>query len=168
MESGGLDLSLLFEGSDNVSLGPASDGSEITERAEVSAGLEAESSKSVGDDHSLLLVIGEGNTLEDLQLVESGGALGELVGEHASGALPENARGGLPVLGATAWVGVNALLHNVLSNDLVSLEGTRLEDLLATHHDDALSTQKFLCNNAGETALQVTSSVNNQLLFEHA
>ena len=161
MESGGLDLSLLLKSGDDASLGPASDGSEVSERAEVSVGLESEGSESVRDDHSLLLVIGVGDTLEDLQLVESGGALGELVGEHASEALPENARGGLPMLGATARVGVNALLHNVLSNDLVSLEGTRLKDLLTADDGDALSTEKLLGDHTSEAALQVTSSVND-------
>ena len=161
IEGSGLDLSLLLEGLDDVTLGPAGERSELAQRAVVSAGLEAESAESIWDHHSLFLVIGEGDTFEDLQLTESGGASWELVGKHATKALPENARGRLPMLGSTAWVCVNALLHGVLSNDLVSLEGTGLEDLLTADNGDALSIEKLLCNHTGEAALQVASSVND-------
>ena len=161
VEGLGLDLSLLLKGGDGVSLGPASHGGELTEGAELAVGLEAESLEGIGDDHSLLHVVGEGDTFEDLELAEGISASGELVGEHATGDLPEDARGALPMLGTTAGVGVDTLLHNVLSNDLVSLEGSRLEDLLATDNGDTLAREKFLSNNTGETALEVTSSVND-------
>ena len=161
VEDFGLDLSLGFKFADDTGLGPSSDGGEITERAVVSACLQAEGSQSVGNDHSLLLVVGEGDTFEDLQLTESVGASGELVGEHTTGALPEDARGSLPMHETTAGVGVDALLHNVLADDMVSLERARLENLLASHNSDALATEKFLSNNASETALQVTSSIND-------
>ena len=161
VEGGGLGLSLLLEFLNDASLGPASEGSQFTKRAIVSASLEAESAESIRDHHSLLLIVGEGDAFEDLQLAEGSGAFGELVWEHATKALPENARGSLPMLGTTAWVGVNALLHNVLSNDLVSLEGTRLENLLAPDNGTSLPIEKFLGNDAGKTALKVASSVNN-------
>lgn len=61
------------------------------------------------------------------------------MGEHASEDLPEHARGALPMLGSAAGVGVDALLHNVLSNDLVSLEVTRLENHLTTDNSDMLA-----------------------------
>ena len=67
-----------------------------------------------------------------------------------------------------AWVRVNTLMHHILSNDLVSLDPAGLEDLLATNNGDALTGQELLGNNAGETSLKVASSVNDQLLFEHA
>ena len=161
IEGGGLDLSLLLEGLDDVSLGPAGERSELAQRAVVSAGLEAESAESVWDHHSLFLVIGEGDTFEDLQLTESSGASWELVGEHATSALPENARGRLPMLGSTTWVCVNALLHGVLSNDLVSLERAGLKNLLTPDNGDSLSTEKFLGNNACKAALKMASSVND-------
>ena len=157
----GLGLSLGFEIGDDAFLGPAGDSGELTESAEVSAGLQAEGSESIRDDHSLLLIIGERNTLEDLQLAESGGASWQLVGEHASEGLPENTGGSFPVLGSAAWVGVDALLHNVLSNDVVSLERARLEDLFASDDGDALTAEQFLSDDTGKTALKVTSSVND-------
>ena len=161
VEGGGLDLSLLLEGLDDLALGPAGESSKLAQGAVVSAGLEAEGAECVWDHHSLLLVVGEGDTFEDLQLTESGGASWELVGEHATEALPEDARGRLPMLGSTAWVGVNALLHNVLSNDLVSLERAGLEDLLTPDNGDSLTAEKFLGNNACKAALKMASSVND-------
>ena len=65
------------------------------------------------------------------------------------------------MLGTTAWVGIDALFHSILSNDLVSLERARLEDLLASDNGDSLPTEKFLGNNAGKAALKVTSTVND-------
>ena len=122
MESSGLDLSLLLKSSNDATLGPAGDCGEGSERAEVSVGLQAEGLKSIWDDHSLLLIVGEGNSFEDLQLTESIGTSGGLVREHATKGLPEDARGGFPMLGTTTGVRVNTLLRNVLSNDLVSLQ----------------------------------------------
>ena len=65
------------------------------------------------------------------------------------------------MLGAAAWVRVNALLHNVLSNDLVSLERAGLKDLFASDDGDTLSSEQLLSDNTGETALEVTSSIND-------
>jgi hypothetical protein len=65
------------------------------------------------------------------------------------------------VLGSTTGVRVNTLLHDVLSNDAVSLQRSRLEDLLAADDGDTLAGQKLLSNNTGEAALKVTSSVND-------
>ena len=168
VESGGLGLSLLLKLSDEVTLGPAGQSGEVTEGSELSLGLEAESAEGVWHNHALLGVIRGGAALEDLQLTESGGASGELVGEHATDDLPEDARGCAPVLGTTAWVRVNTLVHIILTNDLVSLDPGRLEDLLAAHDGDALAGQKLLGNDAGKAAFKVAPSVNDQLLFEHA
>jgi len=168
VESGGFDLSLLLKLLNTLSLGPAGQGGEFSKRAVVSAGSKTKGAEGIGDDHSLLLIVGEGDSLEDLKVAESGSASWGLVGEHASKGLPEDFRGSFPVLGTTAWVGVNALLHDVLSNDLVSLQGSRLEDLFTTHNGDALAGEQLLSNNAGEATLKVASSVNDQLLFEHA
>jgi hypothetical protein len=168
VESSGLLLSLLLKALNCLSLSPAGQSGQFSEGAEVSVGTHAEGAEGVGDNHSLLLIVGVGDALEDLKGAERGGTSGRLVGEHASKRFPENFRGGLPVLGTTAWVRVDALLHHVLSNDLVSLQGARLEDLLATDDGNALAGEQLLGNNAGETALKVASSINDQLLFEHA
>ena len=82
-------LSLLLEGIDEGSLGPAALGGKIAEGAELSVGLQSEHLKSFGDDDSLLVIVGEWNTFENLEAAESSGALGSLVGQHAAGGLPE-------------------------------------------------------------------------------
>lgn len=46
--------------------------------AVLASGLEAEDAESLGDNHLLLAVVRRGNTLEDLQALESGGATGGL------------------------------------------------------------------------------------------
>ena len=91
VEGGRLDLSLLLEFVDDVGLGPTGERGQLAERAVVPVGLQTERAESIRNHHSLLLVIWEGDTLEDLQLAESGGATGQLVWEHAARALPENA-----------------------------------------------------------------------------
>ena len=168
VEGSRLGLSLLLETSDGIGLSPAGEGGEITERHELTLGLQAESAESVWHDHALLLVVREGHALEDLKLAKSGGASRQLVREHTTDTLPEDARGGSPVLLTTAGVGVNTLVHHILTDDLVPLDPAGLEDLLTAHNGDALTGQEFFGNNAGETALEVASSVNDQLLFEHA
>ena len=65
------------------------------------------------------------------------------------------------MLGSTTWVCVNALLHGVLSNDLVSLERAGLENLLTSDNGDSLSREKFLGKNACKAALKMASSVND-------
>ena len=42
--------------------------------AELASGLEAEDTESLGDNHLLLAVVGRGDTLEDLEALESGGS----------------------------------------------------------------------------------------------
>ena len=72
---------------------------ETTNGAVLSAGLETENTESLGDDHLLHLVIGRGDTLEDLQSLHRRGSTGGLVGDHASDGLVEDAGGGSEVEG---------------------------------------------------------------------
>ena len=90
-ELGGLDLSLLLKTSDKVLSGPANLLCELSENAELSVGLQSEDLEGVGNNDSLLLVIGEGDSFEDLQAAESGRSLGGLVGKHSSNHSPEDA-----------------------------------------------------------------------------
>lgn len=65
---------------------------QTTDGAVLAAGLQTQDTQSLGDDHLLLLVVGRGDTLEDLQALESGGTAGSLVGDHATDGLVEDAR----------------------------------------------------------------------------
>ena len=72
VELGGLGLSLVFEGGDEGSLGPSGSGGEVSEDAEFSMSLKSENLEGLWDDHSLLLVIWEWDSLEHLQSIKSG------------------------------------------------------------------------------------------------
>jgi hypothetical protein len=74
---------------------------QTTDSAELPAGLQSQHAQSLGDDHSLLLVVGGRNTLEDLQSLHSGLATGSLVGNHAANGLVEDTSGSTEVEGTT-------------------------------------------------------------------
>jgi hypothetical protein len=63
---------------------------QTTDSAELAAGLKTENTESLGNDDLLGLVVGRGNTLEDLKALESGGTTGSLVGDHATDGLVED------------------------------------------------------------------------------
>lgn len=65
------------------------------------------------------------------------------------------------MLGSSAWVGVDALLHVILANDLVSAKRAGSEDLFTSDDNNALSADQFLGNNTAETTLQVALTVND-------
>jgi len=153
---------------DNLSLGPASSGSEISKGAELSERLESEHLEGFRNDNALLVSIGEWHTLIDLKAAESGGTLRGLVGEHTSDHLPEHAGGGFPVLEVAARVGVVAAVTNLLNFEVVAEKRTRNVDSFATNDNASLSIEQLFGDNASETAHHMTASINNNLLFEHA
>ena len=66
------ELSLGFEVDDELLLSPSVLSGEITENAGVSVGFHSENLEGLWDDHSLLVVIWEWDSFENLQSVESG------------------------------------------------------------------------------------------------
>ena len=164
----GLGLAVLFELLDKALLGPASDNSEVAEAAVFTVRLQSEHLEGFGNNDALLVVVGEGNTLEDLQATESGGALGGLVGQHSTDHLPEDAGGSFPVFEAAARVGVNAVVHGLLTSELVAEEGAGNVNSLRADHNDALATDELLGNNTGKAAHEVAATINDNFLFEHA
>jgi len=164
----GVDLSLFLEFGNDAGLAPAGESSEVAEGAERSERLQSEHLEGLRHDHALLVVIGEGDSLEDLQATESGGAFGALVGSHASDDLPKDAGGSFPVLEALAGVRVNGSRHSKLSAELVAEERSRNVDRFAAHYNDTLAPEQLLGDNAGQAAEQMAASVDDNLLFEHA
>ena len=75
---------------------------ETTDSAVLAAGLQPQDTEGLGDDDALLLVVGRGNTLEDLKALESGGTTGGLVGNHAADSLVEDEGRSTEVEGTTA------------------------------------------------------------------
>lgn len=65
---------------------------------------------------------------------------------------------------ATARVGVVTKLAEVGVLDLVTDEGARDADLIATNDDDLLSSKKLLGNNRGKATKKVVAAVDNDSL----
>lgn len=78
---------------------PADLVAQTADGAVLAAGLKSEDTEGLGNDHLLLGVVGRGNTLEDLEALESGGTAGGLVGDHATDGLVEDSRGGTEMEG---------------------------------------------------------------------
>ena len=165
---GGFGLSLVLEPGDEVLLGPAGGLSQISETAEVSAGLQSEHLQGVWNNHSLPLVVWVWHALEHLQAAHGGCASCGLVWHHTAGHLPEDARRSFPVSGSSAWVGVTPLVHLLLPLQLASEQRSRLENGLTSDDADFLTVQELLSDDAGKTSQQVISTVNDNLFFEHA
>lgn len=85
---------------DNILVLPANLVAQTADGAVFAAGLQAQDTQSLGNDHLLLLVVWGRDTLEDLEALESGGTAGGLVGDHTADSLVEDARGGAEVEGA--------------------------------------------------------------------
>lgn len=83
----------------NILVLPANLVAQTTDGAVLAAGLQTQDTQSLGNNHLLLLVVGRGDTLEDLQALESSGTAGSLVGDHATDGLVEDTRGGAEVEG---------------------------------------------------------------------
>ena len=81
--------------------------------------------------------------------------------KHATDRFPEDAGWVFPMLGSSSWVGVDTLLHNILTDDFVSAKRSRLEDLLTSDDHNTLTIDELLGNATAETTLHVALSVND-------
>ena len=72
---------------------------ETADSAVLAAGLEAEDTESLRNDHTLLLVVGRRDTLEGLKALHGGGTAGGLVRNHATDSSPEHLGGSTEVEG---------------------------------------------------------------------
>ena len=121
-----------------------------------------------GHAGALALRVGVGHALEHFEALQRGLAALDLVRKHAAYGAPEEAGGGLEVVGAGAAgvlvVGLAQELHVV---GLAAEERTRHGDLLHPHHDDALAAEQLLGDVGGEAAHDVSLGVDHDLFFEH-
>jgi len=144
IELGGANLALGLELGDEGVVAPADLGGEIAEAAELAARLEAQVAEGAGHNEALEFVIGVGDTVENLEVVEGSAAAAALVGHHAADSAPEDAGGGAVVVGTTAGVGVHALVQEEVELELVAEEGARDVDLLATNNDHFTAVESSL------------------------
>jgi len=165
---GRLGLSAGFESVDEVTARPSSELGNLSERSEVSVGLHSQDLEGVGDNHALLLVVRVRDTVEESERGKSSSTSGFLVGDDASDVLPEHAGGSKSVLESTSRVSVDSLALTLLPDELVAEDGSRSEDLFATDNDNSLTTEELSGNNGCKATAEVTTTVNDNLLFEHA
>ena len=83
----------------NILVLPAELVAESADGAVLAAGLEAEDTEGLGDDHALLVVVRRRDTIEGLQALQSGGTTGSLVRDHTTDGAPEHLGGSAVVPG---------------------------------------------------------------------
>lgn len=83
----------------NILVLPANLVAQTADSAVLAAGLQPQDAESLGNHHLLDLVVGRGDTLEDLEALKGGGTTGGLVGDHAADGLVEDTRGSAEVEG---------------------------------------------------------------------
>lgn len=165
--SSALSLSSLLQSSNDILVLPANLVGQTTNSAELAAGLETEDTESLGNDDLLGLVVGRGDTLEDLKALESGGTAGSLVGDHTTDGLVEDSGRSTEVEGTTA----GGVVSGDLSEVGVVLE-LRAEELagdvqgLTADNNDLLTAQELLGDNGGESAKEMALAIDDNNLLE--
>lgn len=161
---GALGLAALLESGNNILVLPADLGAETANGAELATGLESQDTKSLGNDHLLLLVIGGRDTLEDLEALKGSGATGSLVGNHAADSLVEDAGRSAEVEGTTASGVVPGHLAQVrVVLELGAEELARDVEGLAADDNDLLAVEELLGDDAGEATKEVALAVDDDL-----
>ncbi|KAI6776373.1 hypothetical protein HG530_000318 [Fusarium avenaceum] len=152
--------------SNDVLVLPANLVRQTTDSAELAAGLESENAESLGNDDLLGLVVGRGDTLEDLKALESGGTTSSLVRHHTTDGLVEDSGGSAEVEGTyiercsatdrsrvVSW-GKRTLRTEELSRDV---EGLTADD------NDLLTAKELLGDNRGESAKEMALAIDDDL-----
>lgn len=164
---GTLGLSSLLQAGDDVLVLPANLVAETTDGAVLATRLQAEDAEGLGNDHLLLLVVGGGDTLEDLEALEGGGTAGSLVGNHAADGLVEDAGGSAEVEGTTAGrVETGHLAEVGVVLELRAEELARDVEGFAADNDDLLAVEELLGNNGGEATEEVALAIDDDNRLE--
>lgn len=107
----------------NILVLPANLVAQTADSAVLAAGLQPQNAESLGNHHLLDLVVGRGDTLEDLEALKGGGTAGGLVGDHAADGLVEDTRGSTEVEGTCEggqrWCRTERLRRRVLSEGMM-------------------------------------------------
>lgn len=120
---------------------------ETTDKAVLAAGLQAQDTQSLGNDHLLLEVVGGRDTLEDLESLESGGTAGGLVGNHTTDSLVEDTRRGAEVEGTTTGRVVSRHLAEV--GGVLDCSGSRVSFRTRVHLIEMYSPHDRMCHWPG-------------------
>ena len=146
--------------------------------------LQSEDTQSLRDNHPLLLIVRRGNTLKELETLQSSSTASSLVGDHTANGPVENL-GGCAVVEGAGFFGVDnvafveevvvAQLRNQCKSScemrpnsvnwyvthLVTEEAARDVDLLAPHNDNLLAVQNLLGDNRGQPAKKMALAIND-------
>jgi hypothetical protein len=164
---GTLGLSSLLQSSNDVLVLPANLVRQTTDSAELAAGLESENAESLGNDDLLGLVVGRGDTLEDLKALESSGTTGSLVRHHTTDGLVEDSGGSAEVEGTTAGGVVTSDLSEMgVVLELRTEELSRDVEGLAADDNDLLTAKELLGDNRGESAKEMALAIDDDNLLE--
>jgi len=164
---GTLGLSSLLQSSNDVLVLPANLVRQTTDSAELAAGLESENAESLGNDDLLGLVVGRGDTLEDLKALESSGTTGSLVRHHTTDGLVEDSGGSAEVEGTTAGGVVTGDLSEVgVVLELRTEELSRDVEGLTADDNDLLTAKELLGDNRGESAKEMALAIDDDNLLE--
>jgi len=112
--SGSTDLSLLLESLDGVLVLPSDLVRQSAKASESTTRSESQHTESLRADRARNLVIRRRNSLEDLEVSQSSGTTGGLVGDHSTDGSPENLGRSTEVEGTTSGVNVASLSEEVL------------------------------------------------------
>ena len=115
--SGSTDLSLLLESLDGVLVLPSDLVRQSAKASESTTRSESQHTESLRADRARNLVIRRRNSLEDLEVSQSGGTTRGLVGNHCADGSPENLGRSTEVEGTTGGVDVASLAQEVLVLD---------------------------------------------------
>lgn len=163
----GLGLSSVLQSANNVLVLPANLVAQTANGAVLAAGLESENTESLGDDHLLLLVVGRGNTLKDLEALESGGTTGSLVRDHATDGLVEDSGRSTEVERTSTGGVVSGDLSEVgVVLELRAEELARDVESLATDDNNLLAAKELLGDNGGESAKEMALAIDDDNLLE--
>ena len=164
---GTLGLSSLLQTGNDILVLPANLVGQTTDSAELAAGLESENAESLGNDDLLGLVVGRGDTLEDLEALESSSTTGGLVGDHATDSLVEDSGGSAEVEGTTAGGVVTGDLSEVgVVLELRTEELSRDVEGLTANNNDLLTAKELLGDNGGESAKEMALAIDDDNLLE--
>ena len=144
VERSGADLSLSLELSNHSSVLPAHLLGKTSENGEFAVRLETKDSQSLRDDDSLDLVVGVGNSLDDLDSAEGVSTTDGLVWEHASDRSPENLRGSAEMEGAASGVDVASLVQESEVAELVAVERSGNVNFIGPDGNNSLSLEELL------------------------
>ena len=139
MPCGGSVPPLVLQAGDECALAPSHLARQVAQNAILSKTAEFDCSQGVGDDLSLLCVVGGGASLEDLNSTRGLCSSGGLVRDHSSEGPPQDSGRSSVVDESPAGVSEESLPEEFGELDLVSEERAGNIDSLAPDNDDSLS-----------------------------